>query len=245
VVEVKRGQGLVLRDLLRGGELVEVDERLGSESAVRWDRLAVRVLTLAGRQYLSGAVLAFPPAPAEAVLRVFGETSERLWEALAEQLTMLSSGEQRATDSTRSTPAFMREEASRIICCIWLTHTIRQLQAPPPRFTNFDGELVVLTKVRYSVAKESRAEVVRLLDEMAELVHEPEQGGWSWHRQDEHARAAKVGRGLAQAGRVESGALVLGRIELSGKWLVLEVNSTARAAGKCLRKNWGACWVSR
>jgi hypothetical protein len=78
---------------------------------------------------------------------------------------MLSSGEQRALDSTRSTPAFMREEASRIICCIWLTHTIRQLKAPPPRLTNFDGELVVLTKVRYSVAKESRAEVVRLLDE--------------------------------------------------------------------------------
>jgi len=34
VVGVKPGRGLVLRDLLRGGEPVEVDERLGSESAV-------------------------------------------------------------------------------------------------------------------------------------------------------------------------------------------------------------------
>ena len=56
VVGVKPGRGMVLRDLLRGGEPVEVDERLGSESAVRWDRLAVRVLTIDGRHHLAGEV---------------------------------------------------------------------------------------------------------------------------------------------------------------------------------------------
>jgi hypothetical protein len=230
VVQVKRGRGLVLRDLVRGGAFVEVDERLGSESAVRWDRLGVRVLTIAGRQYLSGAVLAFPLVAAEAVLRVSGETPERLKDALAEQLAMLSRGEPPELEGTLSAPTFMPEEASRIICCIWLAHTIRQLKGPPPRLTNFDGELVVLTKVRYPVAQESRAEVARLLDGMAELVRSPEQDGWSWHKQDEQARAAKANSGLAQASWVESGALVLGRIELAGKWLVLEVNSAARGA---------------
>jgi len=57
VVEVKPGRGLVLRDLVRDREPIEVDEQLGSESAARWDRIAARVLTIGGRHYLSGAVL--------------------------------------------------------------------------------------------------------------------------------------------------------------------------------------------
>jgi hypothetical protein len=46
VVEVKPGQGLVLRDLVRGGESVEVDDQLGSQSAAIWDRIAARVLSI-------------------------------------------------------------------------------------------------------------------------------------------------------------------------------------------------------
>jgi len=59
VVEVKPDRGLVLRDLVRGGQPVEVDEKLGSHSAAIWDRIAARILTIGGRQYLSGAVLSF------------------------------------------------------------------------------------------------------------------------------------------------------------------------------------------
>ena len=50
VVEVKPGRGLVLRDLVRGSEPVEVDEQLGSQSAARWERIAARVLSIGGRQ---------------------------------------------------------------------------------------------------------------------------------------------------------------------------------------------------
>jgi hypothetical protein len=38
VVEVKPACALVLRDLVRGGEPVEVDEQLGSRSAAIWER---------------------------------------------------------------------------------------------------------------------------------------------------------------------------------------------------------------
>ena len=81
VVEVKPDRGLVLRDLVRGGEPVEVDEQLGSRSAARWDRIAARVLTIGGRHYLSGAVLHFEQEPADAVLRILRD-KPRAGEAL-------------------------------------------------------------------------------------------------------------------------------------------------------------------
>jgi hypothetical protein len=70
VVAVKPERGLVLRDLVRGGEPVEVADRLGSRSAVLRDRLGARVLTIGASRYLSGGVLHFEQEPAAAVLRV-------------------------------------------------------------------------------------------------------------------------------------------------------------------------------
>lgn len=70
VVDKVPGTHLVLRDLVRGGEPVTVDERLGSLSTARWDRLGVRVLRVGERNVLSGGLLHFPFEAAERVLRV-------------------------------------------------------------------------------------------------------------------------------------------------------------------------------
>jgi hypothetical protein len=229
VVEVKPGRGLVLRDLIRGGEPVEVDERLGSVSAVRWDRLAVRVLTIGGRHHLSGAVLDFPHEAAETVLRIFRESPERLKGTLADQMAALTEGERRGLDEMLSDRTLVLGDAARLITGIWLAHTIKQLKAPPPSLTNFDGEQVVLTKVRFPLAIENTAEVTGLLDEMPELSREPEKLCWIWHRQDGKETGPKAESGLSLASWDGTGALVLAHLELRGKWLVLEVNSLARA----------------
>jgi len=229
VAEVKPGRGLVLRDLLRGGEPVEVDERLGSESAVRWDRLAVRVLTIGGRHHLSGAVLDFPHEAADAVVRIFRESPARAKRMFADELSGLAEDEKRRVEEMLSDSTIVLGDAARVITGIWLAHTIKQLKAPPPSLTNFDGEQVVFTKVRFPVAQESRAEVTRLLDEAPELAREPEKLCWSWHRQDGKEAPPKAESGLSLTSWDDTGALLLGHLELRGKWLVLEVNSLARA----------------
>ncbi len=229
LVEVKPGRGLVLRDLIRGGEPVEVDERLGSESAVRWDRLAVRVLTIGGRHHLSGAVLDFPHEAADAVVRIFRESPARAKRMFADELSGLAEDEKRRVEEMLSDSTIVLGDAARVITGIWLAHTIKQLKAPPPSLTNFDGEQVVFTKVRFPVAQESRAEVTRLLDEAPELAREPEKLCWSWHRQDGKEAPPKAESGLSLTSWDDTGALLLGHLELRGKWLVLEVNSLARA----------------
>lgn len=183
VVEVKPRLGLVLRDLVRGGEPIEVDERLGSESAVRWDRLAARVLSIDGRQHLSGALLHFPNEAAEAVLRILRESPARAMRALADQLSGLAKDEKHQVEELLSDSTIALEAAARIISWIWLAHTLKELKAPRPTLTNFDGQEVVFAKVRFAVTKESRMEVTRLLDGAVELSRETEKLCWSWHRQ--------------------------------------------------------------
>ncbi len=73
IIEVNPGRGLVLRDVVRAGKPIEIEDRLASESVVRWDRVALRVLNLGGRNYLSGTALHFTPDAAEMLLRVLGK----------------------------------------------------------------------------------------------------------------------------------------------------------------------------
>jgi len=71
VADLDPGRTLTLRDLIRGGEPVTVGERLGSETAARWDRVAARVIAVNGQQYISGVLLLFPHAAADMVMEIF------------------------------------------------------------------------------------------------------------------------------------------------------------------------------
>jgi hypothetical protein len=71
--------------------------------------------------------------------------------------------------------------------------------------------------------------VVRLLDQAPELARESKSDCWSWRRQDSEQGGKRPEGGMSLASCDETGALVLGHMELRGKWLVLEVNSAARA----------------
>ena len=206
VVEVKPDCGLVLRDLVRGGEPVEVDEQLGSRSAAIWDRIAARVLSIGGRHYLSGAVLNFEQEPADAVLRVFRVSPDRAKRSIAECLPTLSEEQMRELDELLADRTIALEGGARVFTWIWLAHTLRQLRAPRPTLTNFDGEEVVFTKVRLAVAKEHRAQVARLLDRAPELARESKSDCWSWHRQDGEQGGKRPEGGMSLASWDETGA---------------------------------------
>ena len=60
VVDVDPGKSLTLRDLLVPGEEMTVDEKLGSEAASPWDRLAARIVTVNEERVLTGAVSLSP-----------------------------------------------------------------------------------------------------------------------------------------------------------------------------------------
>ena len=60
IVAIAPGSHLVLRDLIRDGEPVRVEDRLGTHGCAPADHVAARLLPINGKTYLSSGVLCLP-----------------------------------------------------------------------------------------------------------------------------------------------------------------------------------------
>jgi len=224
VVDLTPGSHLVLKDLVRGGAPVTVDERLGSKSAARWDRLAARVLSVGRRPCLSGAVLHFDLEPAESVLTVFRE-GLRAMEASA---TRIIDGSLRASLLTGLLAA-----GAKAFTGTWLTATLSAIRRPLPHLVNFDGEAIVFATVRFPVAAGHAAQAERALDRADGLDRHP-QGTpqWTW-RATPDADPVRSDVGAAPASVVETfndgRPRVLGLVMLEAGEVALQTNSVERA----------------
>jgi hypothetical protein len=68
VIALDPGHSMTVRDLVLGGDPVTVDEKLGSETAAQWDRIAGRIVTVNKKVYFTGSLLLFPHGVADKVL---------------------------------------------------------------------------------------------------------------------------------------------------------------------------------
>ncbi len=57
VVNLDPGHSMTVRDLVLGGDTITVEEKLGSETAARWDRIAGRIVTVNRKVYFTGSLL--------------------------------------------------------------------------------------------------------------------------------------------------------------------------------------------
>src|SRR5215475_12112356 len=69
---------MTVRDVILGGDPVSVEEKLGSQSAARWDRIAGRIVAVNGKLYFTGALLLFPHHVADDVLSAVDRMARRL-----------------------------------------------------------------------------------------------------------------------------------------------------------------------
>ena len=84
IVDVDPGRSVTVRDLILGGEAVTVNEKLGSESLGRWDRVAARIVTVNGKEHFTGGILPFRREASQELLSVFDEMAEQMKEELLE-----------------------------------------------------------------------------------------------------------------------------------------------------------------
>ena len=68
VVDLDPGHSMTVRDLVLGGDTITVEEKLGSETAARWDRIAGRIVTVNKKVYFTGSLLLFPHEVADEIL---------------------------------------------------------------------------------------------------------------------------------------------------------------------------------
>ena len=225
VVGIDAGRSLTVRDLLRGGDAVEVEERLGSRAAARWDRLAARIVAVEGRRYFTGAMLQFDHALSQEAISHFDELVKDAGSALRKEARRLG---------VKPPPrAFLRETAVRDLMGaetfseFWLGDIVLRAGASPPELRNTDGEPMVFCEVRFPLAAD-RAEIAAALDRIDDFEADGE-GRWRWLAPGAPPeRAARLsGRGTDPA--LSKFVTSLGAVELGTEALILSVNSTERA----------------
>ena len=230
IVDLVPGRELVLRDLIGGGEPLRVDERIGSQSAARWDRVALRLLSIGGRRCLAGGTLLFTHEAAASLAAAIEAEAIRGRTAAKRRAKRAGKPEDIALERIK---AALLPDLAPLFTRTWLLYTLGARSRPLPRMVNFDGHDIVFSEVRYPVGPEAAAEIERRMD-AAPLIERDDDGvpEWTWLR-GEPRPAVAPGKSekptLCYDAEREDGRWTFARIELKPDALLLNCNSRERA----------------
>ena len=235
VSDIVGGVSFLARDLVRGGDPVQVFERSATQSLTQWDRIAARVVTVLGRTQITGSVLPFSHQLAEEALasiervrKKAREEAEKFARSLGRNVDDSAFGLVTGVDEVLAGSAFMFSN-------LWLDDVLgRALNPSLPQMQNTDGEPLEFITVHFPLVSKSNPPGIRAaLDDLPPLRKESD-AFWNWVEEKKALRrkSAKGQAGDSQTfgTTMDDGAIVLGNVELTAKAVTLSVNSEARAA---------------
>lgn len=209
VSDIVQDEGFLARDLVRGGDPVRISEKSGTHSLKQWDRLAARVVQTGAKTEMSGGALPFDHELSETLLAAIRHASK----------------EARVAPDTETlrTTAFM-------FTGLWLNDVLhRTLHPKLPDLCNSDGDEIVWTTANYRLMPIATAQEIRHALAVIPSLRPEGETFWNWvelkRRRSKRPSADKQ----TFIAELEDGSVVLGTLELKGRSLVLEANSTRRA----------------
>jgi hypothetical protein len=210
VSEVKPGTSMLLKDLLGDNKPVTVHEASATQSLKQWDRIVVRVIAENNTHVISGALLAFS---AEAVAFLLDGLSAVLNVDGGTELTLTTN---------------QLSKCAPIFTSAWLfTALPRALSEEMPKFTNADGDDIMFHDLRFLFARGVRQKDISVcLNGVNGFVADGPRC-WTWLAP--HRSKPPMQRDSLMLDSQTDGRTVLGHLELKGKSLLIEVNSSARA----------------
>jgi hypothetical protein len=230
VVDLDPGHSMTVRDVILGGDPVSVEEKLGSQSAARWDRIAGRIVTVNGKRYFTGALLLFPHHVADDVLSAVDRMAKRLKGELRRNA---KKQDERAEIDDHGVRQLLLSGsvACRLLTQTWLVDALDKAQAPLPEIRNTDGEEIVFSQVRFPIVGDV-AKIAATLDGIDRF--ERDDAGelrWSWHGPGSPSQRMSRNwqEGLTFGSADEGGRTSLGSAEIVGDALTLSANSRERA----------------
>lgn len=226
VVDLVPGQEMTVKDLIRGGDPVTVKEKLGSETAARWDCIAARVVTVNGQSYFTGGMLLIGRPLADeflASLDTMMKAAKRKMRAEAK-----ATGETIDIDDDELRDALL-DGASPMLVQMWLADALEQASRPMPEVRNNDGDEIVFAEVRFPITA-AAARLVERLDACQELDRDDPMGThWTWLETEQAATGASSPGQVSWDTKSDAGTRILGSVEIKGRALTLSVNSLRRA----------------
>lgn len=234
VTETVPGSHFLAKDLVRGGEPVAVFDKLGSQSVIRWDRIAARLLRLGGKVGMSGGTLPIPFEDA-------GDLLDRIAKLKTTLENESARPEIRQAFARAGAPASWTDDemltaVAPLVTAAWLSGILRrQSRAGRPKLINTDREEIVFATTRFPVADAGQAgEIERRLERLRDVYRDdaPEPT-WTWFTGKRPAARTPGGSTeedtLTLISEDPMHQTVLGSIRLESGVLLLETNSAARA----------------
>lgn len=218
VSDIRPGQSLMARDLLRGGDPVMLHEGTATRTLRQWDRIAARLVSSDGKTILAGGLLAYSRGACE-------DLATNLYKVLRKR---------RGTAEFPKVDTQTLRELAPMFTLTWLFRTLEDMarQMDGPALFNGDGDDLVLHEVCFSLAKGvTQKKVADVLDGIMALRPE-NRLFWNWLKEPASGPLRKAGRdgnGRFLRTEMDDGAIVLGTLELNGRQLRLQVNSKERA----------------
>ncbi|KJB91226.1 hypothetical protein N826_31570 [Skermanella aerolata KACC 11604] len=232
VVGTAPGRHFMARDLIRGGEPIEVTDKLASQSLAHWDHIAARMLPVGSEMHMAGGVVPLTFEDSRALLDEFARARKSFVRSVkrrAEQLGVPGGD----VDHYPVEDAVLGEMAP-LFTQAWLARSLRSvLGRSMPNLVNFDGDSLIFSETRFPVQDPARAgEIERRLDGLPDLVRdEGEPPAWTWLTDAPPTGAvpgASSGAVMIKTYDVQGGR-VLGSVRLDRAAVVLQTNSVERA----------------
>lgn len=208
--EVRRGTGFAARDLIRGGEPVFVFENRATETLRPGHRIAARVVSVAGRTQVTGALFSLK-----------GEVADEVFAVLRE----IATDDGHAPDEP--IPDDLLRQLSFVLTSAWLF----DLLGPPPEPlpVNEDRTAILIHELRFPIARGMRqAQIAERLDDGTDFVRAGRQS-WSWVGEAASGVVTAADQDALWPVRTEDGRVVLGNILLKGRAMHLVVMSPSHA----------------
>ena len=220
---------MVVRDLILGGEPITVTEKLGSETATRWDRIAARVVTVGGTTYFTGALLLVSHKVANKLLADLDELVKTFRTKLRKEAK--KTGENPDIDPQQIKAMMLGSVGPQMVTQAWLVDALDQIHAPLPEMRNSDGDEILFSEVRFPISGDVN-QVSTIIDGLEHIErNDPDSLSWSWHGVGSPSQrmSAKKHQVLTLQTTDDAGRTSLGNIEIKNGALLLSTNSRERA----------------
>lgn len=236
VVDVRNGEWVDVRDVVRKSPVQRVMEVLGSQQLCRWDRLGARVLEVNGERMFAGGLFHFPREAGDAIQRVLLGSVERFEKEYADLIE---------ARGDRSPTAFADEvlrSSSRAFVEVWLGHTLEASSRPLPELHNTDRHPLLFSQARLPVKGADLDEIVERLSALPAWQREsPDVRIWQRHggplgtmtggrTQKKKARGSGAAKAPAGLALDDAPRTIVATAALEAEALVVETNSRERMA---------------
>lgn len=229
VVDLDPGKTMTVRDLIRGGDAVTAEEKLGSQTAARWDRIAARLVRVNGKPGFTGGMLLLSHHASKEILRIFEGKIKSFRAQLRNKAK--KQGEDPEIPPQDVKEMLLESMGPRLFTQAWLIDALQQAQAPMPEMYNTDGDKILFSEVRFPIEGDE-GKVVSVIDGIENVERNaPDEPSWTWHGRGSPTQrmAAKRRPGLTCQSTDDSGRTSLGYVEIRNGTLLLSTNSRERA----------------